>query len=255
LRLVARRSPEPWWSEAGEECDDADYPVPFVVLALDVNSRNGLAVLGFEVGDRVRMVRQPMRVKPPRKEKRLVSLLQSYRDNVKSSNPSAVHEKYGELREIFPAGVALTPSNAGRLLGEVHRAQTARRREWERQVVHYLRKKIREHRRVVLLVDKPDPESLRGTPLQNTILRVCKRLENLCRYEGAMYREWRASGRFCPSAGGRGSRLAGDTTSASTAALCGTETTARASTLSSGSWSGSDVLTNYAPGSASTRAS
>ncbi|MEM0094264.1 MAG: zinc ribbon domain-containing protein [Thermofilum sp.] len=204
LRLVARRSPEPWWSEAGEECDDADYPVPFVVLALDVNSRNGLAVLGFEVGDRVRMVRQPMRVKPPRKEKRLVSLLQSYRDNVKSSNPSAVREKYGELREIFPARVALTPSNTGRLLGEVHRAQTARRREWERQLVHYLRGKIREYGRVVIVVDKPDPESLRGTPLQNTVLRICRRLENLCRYEGVMYKEWRASGRFCPLCGREG---------------------------------------------------
>ncbi|MEM4852605.1 MAG: zinc ribbon domain-containing protein [Thermofilum sp.] len=204
LRLVARRSPEPWWSEAGEECDDADYPAPFVVLALDVNRRNGLAVLAFEVGGRVRMVRQPMRVKPPRKGKRLVSLLQSYRDNVKSSNPSAVREKYGELREIFPARVALTPSNAEGFISEVHGAHTARTREWERELVSYFRRKVREHRRVVILVDKPDPESLRGTPLQNTILRICRRLENLCRYEGAMYREWRASGRFCPLCGREG---------------------------------------------------
>ncbi|MEM2275171.1 MAG: zinc ribbon domain-containing protein [Thermofilum sp.] len=204
LRLVARRSPEPWWSAAGEECDDADYPVPFTVFAVDVNSRNGLTILGFEVGEEgVRMVRQ-MRVKPPRKSKKIVSLLQSYRDNVKSSNPSAVREKYGELREIFPASVPLTPSNVEGFIGEVHGAHAARVREWERQLVHYLRGKIREHGRVVIVVDKPDPESLRGTPLQNTILRVCRRLENLCRYEGAMYREWRASGRFCPLCGREG---------------------------------------------------
>ncbi|MEM4899333.1 MAG: zinc ribbon domain-containing protein [Thermofilum sp.] len=204
LRLVARRSPLRWWSAAGEECDDADYPTPFAVFAIDVNSRNGLAVLAFEVGGRVRMVRQPMRVRPPRKGKRLVSLLQSYRDNVKSSNPSAVREKYGELREIFPARVALTPSNAEGFISEVHGAHTARTREWERELVSYFRRKVREHRRVVILVDKPDPESLRGTPLQNTILRICRRLENLCRYEGAMYREWRASGRFCPLCGREG---------------------------------------------------
>ncbi|MEM4666378.1 MAG: zinc ribbon domain-containing protein [Thermofilum sp.] len=205
LRLVARRSPLRWWSEAGEECDDADYPAPFAVFALDVNSRNGLAILGFEVGDRVRMVRQPMRVKPPRKEWGLVSALQSYKDSARSGrSPSAVREKYGELREIFPASVPLTPSKAKELLGEVHGAHAARVREWERQLVHYLRGKIREHGRVVIVVDKPDPESLRGTPLQNTILRVCRRLENLCRYEGALYMEVRASGQYCPLCGREG---------------------------------------------------
>jgi len=47
-------------------------------------------------------------------------------------------------------------------------------------------------------VDPIHEGSLRGTPLQGTLLRIRERLENLSAYEGAHFAELRASGKLCP---------------------------------------------------------
>ena len=47
----------------------------------------------------------------------------------------------------------------------------------------------------VVLVDVPDPTSLRGTGLQSTVTRVSRKLENLCNWHGAKYVEFGNGGR------------------------------------------------------------
>ena len=58
----------------------------------------------------------------------------------------------------------------------------------------------------VILVDVPDPESLRGTPLQGTVTRIRRKLRNLAEWYGARYVEFGnggkgVSGRYCPLCG------------------------------------------------------
>jgi len=55
-----------------------------------------------------------------------------------------------------------------------------------------------------IVVDPINSESLQGTPLQGTLLRVRERLRNLARYEGAHFAEIRASGKLCPLCGAEG---------------------------------------------------
>ncbi|MEM2245912.1 MAG: hypothetical protein QXU91_05575, partial [Thermofilum sp.] len=77
-------------------------------------------------------------------------------------------------------------------------ARIARRR-WARKLLGELRALVREASgRAIIAVDVPDSESLRNSKLQKTYLRVTKLVKNLCRYEGALYRRVRASGRACP---------------------------------------------------------
>jgi transposase len=57
---------------------------------------------------------------------------------------------------------------------------------------------------VAIVVDPIDAQSLRGTPLQGTLLRARRRLENLAAYEGAHFAELRASGKLCPLCGAEG---------------------------------------------------
>ena len=57
---------------------------------------------------------------------------------------------------------------------------------------------------VAIVVDPINSESLRGTPLQGTLLRARERLRNLARYEGAHFAELRASGKLCPLCGAEG---------------------------------------------------
>jgi transposase len=57
---------------------------------------------------------------------------------------------------------------------------------------------LQEGAAAAIIVDPIDAQSLRGTPLQSTLLRVRRRLENLARYEGIHFAELRASGKLCP---------------------------------------------------------
>jgi hypothetical protein len=54
---------------------------------------------------------------------------------------------------------------------------------------------------VLILVDPIDPDPLKGTRLQGTLLRARRRLRNLAVYEGAMLRLACASGKQCPRCG------------------------------------------------------
>jgi hypothetical protein len=61
---------------------------------------------------------------------------------------------------------------------------------------------------VLVLIDPVDPDSLRGTKLQGTLLRARRSLRNLAAYEGAMVRLACASGKQCPRCGCEGEEIA-----------------------------------------------
>ncbi|MEM0023345.1 MAG: hypothetical protein QXF90_01595 [Thermofilaceae archaeon] len=215
LRLVAHRTPPRWWVVVREECTDfrdVHFPRPFVAVGVDVNSRHGITVLAFEVGDEgVRRVLR-RRIKFHKKEWRLIKLLQSCADlasGVHKGRQSAqtyarLHEAYERLREEFPE-LPPTPSNAEKIVRIIHRAHGARVMRKERKLSEIVRNLARAYGgRVVVLVDKPSPESLQRKPWQQSLLRVTRRMRVTVRYEGGYFKETRASGKRCPLCGERG---------------------------------------------------
>jgi hypothetical protein len=131
-------------------------------------------------------------------------LLQSYSDK-----PS--EEVREALSQYFDAS-ALTPERA-RMLSELTKRKERRENdEFIRQLIGDLRKVVRDARRqnmhVAVLIDPIDADTLRGTPLQRTLLRARRHIRNLARYEGAEFRLLRSSGKQCPICGSWGVEVA-----------------------------------------------
>ncbi|MCD6357597.1 MAG: transposase, partial [Thermoproteales archaeon] len=119
-----------------------------------------------------------------------------------------VLERFAELC----SGMNLTPSAAGKMAREVLKAAGARRRQFLRDFIGVVRGLAREWMgrgySVAVIIDLPSSESLRGTRLQRTLLRVGRLLENLARYEGLDYLQLcGVSGKKCPLCGSRGARV------------------------------------------------
>jgi hypothetical protein len=99
-----------------------------------------------------------------------------------------------------------------RELAEAARARERRLNEaFVQELAAEVRRLVREARQqgmnVLILVDPINPDSLRGTSLQGTLLRARRSLKNLAMYEGAMLRLARASGRHCPRCGCKGEEV------------------------------------------------
>jgi len=190
LRIVAKRAPEPRPPE-----------VPLRVIAVDENSRHGFVVAVFDFDERgyCRLTRFEI-LKPPNHgyREKVVSALKSYADK-----PAGALESLRELLPLTP-----TPGDAERLARET----LARKRRLNDAFIETLvarvrglvREALRRGAAVAIVVDPINSESLQGTPLQGTLLRVRRRLENLARYEGAHFAELRASGKLCPFCGAEG---------------------------------------------------
>jgi hypothetical protein len=192
LRIIAKRAPEP---RPPEE-------VPLRVIAVDENSRYGfvVAVFDFDSNGYCRLTRFEV-FKPPNHgyREKVVSALKSYADK-----PGL--EALESLRGLLP--FVPTPSDAEKLARETLARKRKLNDAFIESFVSEVRKLIREASQegaaVVILVDPIDAESLQGTPLQGTLLRVRERLRNLARYEGAHFAEIRASGKLCPHCGAEG---------------------------------------------------
>ncbi|PLJ77204.1 zinc ribbon domain-containing protein [Infirmifilum sp. SLHALR2] len=104
----------------------------------------------------------------------------------------------------------LTPERAERIARQALRKIRKLNDGWIRSVLRELRALIRKLRdqgyTVVVVVDVPQAESLRGSQLQRTLLRIAKRLENLALYEGVRWLkpDNNVSGRRCPLCGKEG---------------------------------------------------
>ena len=114
-------------------------------------------------------------------------------------------EKREALRELANGFTDhLTPERARELAARVRAKERRLNEEFIAGVVSELRKLVRkaaEKGSVLVLVEPVNPETLRGTGLQGTLTRTRARLRNLCRYEGALFKSVRASGKQCPSCG------------------------------------------------------
>ncbi|MEM2275094.1 MAG: zinc ribbon domain-containing protein [Thermofilum sp.] len=215
LRIIAHRSPPKWWAFR-EEC--ADFSVvrlepPVRVVGVDVNSVYGLTIVVFDVTEGgVRVPKSPFRLQPPNDTLYLAeaSVLRKIAQGLPPTPPEDATEEERQrwqwalerVKRLERRAGALTTERADRLRCQLERAARLARRRWARKLLGELRQLIREAGgRVVVAADNPDPESLRNSRLQKTYLRVEKLVKNLCRYEGALYRRVRASGRACPLCG------------------------------------------------------
>jgi predicted RNA-binding Zn-ribbon protein involved in translation (DUF1610 family) len=190
LRIIAKRAPEPRALE-----------LPLRVIAVDENSRYGfvLAVFDFDERGYCRLTRFEI-FKPSNHgyREKVVSALKSFADK-----PAGALESVRELLPFTP-----TPGDAEKLA----RKTLARRKRLNNAFIETLvarvrglvREALQEGAAAAIVVDPINSESLRGTPLQGTLLRVRERLRNLARYEGAHFAEIRASGKLCPHCGAEG---------------------------------------------------
>ncbi|MCC6050801.1 MAG: transposase [Thermofilum sp.] len=190
LRIIAKRAPEPRALE-----------IPLRIIAVDENSRYGfvVAVFDFDSNGYCRLTRFEV-FKPPNHGYRegIAAALRSYADK-----PAEALESVRELLPFIP-----TPSDAERLA----RAALARKKKLNNAFIEGFVARVRELVRgalqegaaAAIIVDPIDEGSLRGTPLQGTLLRVRRRLKNLSAYEGIHFVELRASGRYCPLCGAEG---------------------------------------------------
>jgi hypothetical protein len=188
----------------------SELATPLRVITLDENSSYGFALAAWDIdANKLRVtLRHFEKLRPPNHGYRrgVAKLLQSYADK-----PSG--EVREELSKILPREVleALTTERA-RELAEATRGKERRlNNAFVQRLVARVRGLVREARKqgmgVLILVDPIDPDSLRGTWLQGTLLRARRSLRNLAVYEGAMLRLARASGRHCPRCGCRGEEV------------------------------------------------
>jgi len=219
LRLVAHRVVKQVWWGGGK----------LAIVAVDVNSSYGLYLAAFAFDSEVRLVAQRV-FKPPNATmlRLLVAIMRSY-SKVKSwdeavqrfeerkgveklrreGRGSAVEDAL-RLAERLRAELNLTPERADRIAGQASRKVKKLNEDWVRGVLKELRSLIRKLRdqgyTVIIVADVPQAESLRGSQLQRTLLRISKRLENMAWYEEARWfqLENNVSGRRCPLCGKEG---------------------------------------------------
>lgn len=182
ISIVAFREPKLRFSEG------------VLVVALDLNSRYGVTVVIASVSADGVKVHLMARLKPPSHggRRRLAARLQHLAKSLEISLPYERRREYfEEARRIRARERALNEAFANEV--------TALVRRW-------VRWGLKKGLLPIVVVDKPVPKGLRNTPLQGTLLRVCRKLENLARYEGALYWEAKVSGKRCPLCSARGVR-------------------------------------------------
>jgi hypothetical protein len=183
--------------------------LPLRVITLDENSSYGFALgaLDIDAYAAKAALRLFKKLRPPNHGYRrgVAKLLQSY-----AAKPSG--EVRRGLAEILPREVLekLTAERAGELAEATRRKERRLNEAFVQELAAEVRRLVREARKrgmnVLILVDPIDPDPLKGTRLQGTLLRARRSLKNLAAYEGAMLRLLRASGRHCPRCGLRWDR-------------------------------------------------
>jgi hypothetical protein len=192
LRVIAQREAYP------------ELAMPLRLICIDENSAYGFALAAWDVsadGTKVSL-RRLEKLRPPNHGygRWVAKLLQSYADE-----PSG--ETRQQLAELLPQEVLekLTTERARELAEATRRRERRLNNAFVERLAARVRRLVRKaHKRgmsVLVLIDPIDPDSLRGTRLQGTLLRARRSLKNLAAYEGAMLRLLRASGRHCPRCG------------------------------------------------------
>jgi len=194
LRLVAKRTPPL-----------PQLSTPLRVIAIDENSAHGFALAVIDFDDRGCRLALFEKLRPPNhgRRRQLAALLQGFADAPSEEKRAQLYQLLGQ--ELVKA---LTPERARELARQTRKKERRLNDAFVRRFAARVRGLVREARSrgasVIVLVDPIDSETLRGTELQGTLLRARRALENLCRYEGALFVKLRASGRQCPLCGSEG---------------------------------------------------
>ncbi|WP_191118519.1 zinc ribbon domain-containing protein [Infirmifilum uzonense] len=194
LRIIAFRRPR------------AELRLPIRVIGVDINSRHGITVVSLDIEATGARLVSRLRLKPPNHgwRKRLTSELQRHADTGR-----------GEVPLALP--FVLTTERAGRLARKMRHREKGLNAAFVQHVLALLRRLIREAvgrgYSVLVAMDPINPETLRGTGLQGTLLRVVRRVENLALYEGVALALFGrngngVSGKLCPLCGGKGVEVA-----------------------------------------------
>ncbi len=194
LRMVAKRAPPLPLLEA-----------PLQIVAVDENSAHGFTVTVFDFDDRSCRLTLFERLRPPNHgyRRQLAALLQGFADA-----PS--EERHAQLHQLLPKELVeeMAPERAKELTRQARKKEKRLNNAFIQRFAALVRKLTREAakegRAAVVLVDPINHESLKRTRLQGTLLRARRVLENLCRYEGALFVELCASGKRCPFCGSWG---------------------------------------------------
>ncbi|WP_460025091.1 zinc ribbon domain-containing protein [Infirmifilum sp. SLHALR2] len=218
LRLVAHRKVKQvrWGGD-----------VKLAIVAVDMNSSHGLYLMAFAFDSEAKLVSQRVFKPPNTALLRLLAALMTSYSKVKCWDEAVKRFKeergFEELRragyavkealriaERLRAKLNLTPERAERIARQALRKVKKVNEDWVRATLKELRTLVRKLRdqgyTVVFVADVPRAESLRGSQLQRTLLRVAERLENMAWYEGAKWfePENNVSGRRCPICGREG---------------------------------------------------
>jgi len=148
---------------------------PFLVIAIDVNSRHGFTIRAFLVRSEVRIVARLV-LRPP--------------------NHSLRWKEIRKLQHLYDASKKY---EYYRLLKSIHAKIKRLNREFRKEVVFKIREIIRQFNvPAIIVIDIPYSWSLEGTGLQKTLMKTVKAVKNLAFYENTVYIEKRVSGKRCP---------------------------------------------------------
>lgn len=146
-----------------------------VVLAYDINSRYGVTLVALALGENETKLILLKRYRPPNHtaRRRQAARLQSLGMDERAAK---IRKKERNLNKAF--------------IDEIIADARKTVRKW-----------LAMGYSVYILVDKPEANNLKGTPLTGTLNGLAESLRNLAAYEGARYLELRASGKICPVCG------------------------------------------------------
>ena len=200
LRVIAKRALAPPTIERAD----------LLIITIDENSRHGFSVAAWllDLANARAALAHFEKLRPPNHglRRQIAALLESFADKPTSEVRAA-------LAQLLPEGVvkALTPERARELAAKLRRRERRLNNSFVEKTVSKIRKIIRKYgkgKSTLIIVEPIDAESVRGTPLQGTLLRARRALENLAKYEGALYTETRASGKRCSRCGCEGEEVA-----------------------------------------------
>ena len=176
---------------------------PLRLICIDENSIHGFVVAIFDYDGKWRLTHFRI-YHPPNHgyHEGVISLFQSFADKPAEETRNALAQRLD---------LAMTPERARELARKTKNKERKKNDEFIRQLIGKIRKAVRDARRqnihVAVLVDPINPESLKGTPLQRTLLRTRRYIRNLCLYEGAEFRLLRSTGKQCPICGSWGVKI------------------------------------------------
>jgi len=193
----------------------ARVALPLRIIAIDENSLNGEALGAWDVLKPGRIVRSRYEELMPRNRgflDRTAALFQG----AAAGKAGALEEVKELLREAGKDGTEiaalLAPEKLAEIAAETREKEERLNRAFAEELVSLVRRLIREARArgwsVAIVVDPIDSESLKGSELQRTLLKPRRLLRNLARYEGALFKLYRASGKMCPKCGAWGVEIA-----------------------------------------------